>query len=49
MLSRRRAEKDAISGRLIFRTFQMHVTWQTIDRFQRILSQIKVEDERINM
>ena len=38
MTSRRDDEEDVISGRLIFHTFQMHVTLHRIDRF---LSQIK--------
>ena len=49
MLSRHDGEEDAILGRLMFRTFQMHVTLPTIDRFQRYSSQIKVEDKRFNL
>ena len=40
MPSRRDDEEDVISGRLIFRTFQMHVS-------QIKVSQIKVEDKSL--
>ena len=49
MPSRRDTEEDAISERLIFRTYQMHVTLHRIDQFQRFSSQIKVENKRFNL
>ena len=49
MPSQRDDEEDAFSGRLIFRTFQLHVALHRIDRFQRFSYQIKVEDKRFRV
>ena len=39
----RRDNEDVISGRLIFRTFQMHVTLHRIYRFQRFHLKLSVD------